>query len=66
VPDNWAYVFAAYGLAAAALIGYWRHLARRVRRARDAAALERGGRARHPAAHPAPGARQPAAGERRS
>ena len=34
MPDNWAYVFAAYGIAAAALIGYWRHL---VRRARDAA-----------------------------
>ena len=33
VPDNWGYVFAAYGIAAAALIGYWRHLARRAREA---------------------------------
>ncbi len=31
MPDNWSYVFAAYGLAAAALIGYWRSLARRAR-----------------------------------
>ena len=31
MPDNWSYVFAAYGLAAAALIGYWRSLARRTR-----------------------------------
>ncbi len=67
MPDNWAYVFAAYGLAAAALIGYWRSLARRARRARDAASLARGTRARHLAARPAsPGAGQPAAGERRS
>ena len=67
MPDNWAYVFAAYGLAAAALLGYWRNLARRMRRARDAAALQRSTRARPPAARPAsPGARQPAAGERRS
>ena len=35
MPDHWGYVFAAYGLAAAALLGYWRHLARR-RRALDA------------------------------
>ena len=34
MPDNWGYVGAAYGLTAAALIGYWRYLARR---ARDAA-----------------------------
>ena len=34
MPDNWGYVFAAYGIAAVALIGYWRHL---LRRARDAA-----------------------------
>jgi len=31
MPDNWAYVFAAYGIAAVALFGYWRHLARRAR-----------------------------------
>jgi hypothetical protein len=39
VADNWGYVFAAYGIAAVALIGYWRHLARR---ARDAAPAPRG------------------------
>ncbi len=31
MPDNWAYVFAAYGLAALVLIAYWRHLAQRER-----------------------------------
>ena len=67
MPDNWAYVFAAYGLAAAALIGYWRNLARRARRARDAAPLPQGTRARHLGTRPAsPGPGQPAAGERRS
>lgn len=35
MPDHWGYVLAAYGLAAAAFLGYWRHLARR-RRALDA------------------------------
>ena len=41
LPDNWGYVFAAYGIAAVALIGYWRHLARR---ARDAAPVARAAR----------------------
>jgi hypothetical protein len=31
MPDHWGYVFAAYGLAAVALLGYWRHLVRRAR-----------------------------------
>jgi hypothetical protein len=42
MPDHWGYVGAAYGLAAAALIGYWRYLARRTR------ALTAGKRSRHP------------------
>ncbi len=29
MPDNWAFVLAAYGLAAVVLIGYWRMLVRR-------------------------------------
>ena len=33
MPDNWGYVAAAYGVAAAALIGYWAYLARRARAA---------------------------------
>jgi hypothetical protein len=32
MPDNWSYVFAAYGVGAGLLIGYWRHLARRLKR----------------------------------
>ena len=40
MPDNWSYVFSAYGLAAALVLGYWRHLAGRVKR------LPRGGGAR--------------------
>lgn len=35
MPANWGYVIAAYGIAAGALFGYWRHLAHR---ARDVAA----------------------------
>ena len=31
MPDHWSYVLAAYGLAAVALIGYWRYLSTRVR-----------------------------------
>ena len=33
MPDNWSYVFAAYGIAAVALVAYWRHLARRAHQA---------------------------------
>jgi hypothetical protein len=33
MPDNWSYVFAAYGIAAVTLIAYWRHLARRAHKA---------------------------------
>ena len=35
MPDHWGYVFAAYGLAAVALLCYWRHFSR-LRRALDA------------------------------
>jgi hypothetical protein len=38
MPDHWGYVIAAYGLAAVALIAYWRRL---VRRDRDLIALSR-------------------------
>ena len=31
MPDHWGYVFAAYGLSAAALLGYWHRLSRRRR-----------------------------------
>jgi hypothetical protein len=31
MPANWGYVIAAYGIAAVALLGYWRRLARRAR-----------------------------------
>jgi hypothetical protein len=31
MPDNWSYVFSAYGLAALALLVYWRRLAGRAR-----------------------------------
>ena len=44
MPDNWGYVFAAYGIAAAALLGYWRHLAPpRPARSRDARRAARRG-----------------------
>jgi hypothetical protein len=38
MPDNWSYVFSAYGLAAVVLLGYWRRLAGRAKTlaARDA------------------------------
>ena len=31
MPDNWGYVFLAYGLAAVALLGYWCRLAGRAK-----------------------------------
>lgn len=31
MPDHWSFVLAAYGLAAVALIGYWRYLSARGR-----------------------------------
>jgi hypothetical protein len=31
MPDNWSYVFAAYGLAVVGLLAYWRHLAGRAK-----------------------------------
>jgi hypothetical protein len=38
MPDGWSFVFAAYGLAALVLGGYWRRL---YRRERELAARER-------------------------
>ena len=31
MPDNWSYVFSAYGLAAVVLLWYWRRLAGRAK-----------------------------------
>jgi len=31
MPDNWSYVFAAYGVAAVVLLAYWRRLAVRAK-----------------------------------
>ncbi|HUO64132.1 MAG TPA: hypothetical protein VMT97_10535 [Terriglobales bacterium] len=31
MPDNWSYVFAAYGVAAVVLLAYWRRLAARAK-----------------------------------
>jgi hypothetical protein len=31
MPDHWSYVLAAYGVAAVALIAYWRYLAAKAR-----------------------------------
>jgi len=36
MPDNWAFVIAAYGLAALVLVLYWRFLVRRERELDDA------------------------------
>jgi len=55
MPDNWSYVVAAWAIAAAALAGYWRYLARRER------ALEGAGRPAPRRAGEAP-SRPPAAG----
>jgi hypothetical protein len=44
MPDHWNYVLAAYGLAAVALIGYWRYLRARAR----ALSHPRRGRGRNP------------------
>ena len=42
MPDNWGYVFSAYGLAAVVVLGYWRRLA--VRAKRLAGGPDRGGK----------------------
>lgn len=44
MPDNWGFVFAAYGLTAAVLALYWRRL---VRRDREISALAERTRARN-------------------
>jgi len=41
MPDNWSYVFAAYGLAAVVLLAYWRRLAARTRDLAGQAARKR-------------------------
>ena len=43
MPANWGFVLAAYGLAAAVLVGYWLRLLRREREL-DALARARNGR----------------------
>ena len=60
MPDNWAFVLAAYGLAAVVFGGYWRHL---VRRQREVTALGRVQTGRRPAGPPAPPATGRAADE---
>ena len=41
MPDNWGFVFAAYGLAAVVLTLYWRFLVRRETELDDAHAVRR-------------------------
>jgi len=36
MPDNWAFVLAAYGLAVVVLVTYWRFLVRREHELQDA------------------------------
>ena len=39
MPDNWAFVLAAYGLAVVVLVMYWRFLVRREHELEDAGAV---------------------------
>ena len=39
MPDNWAFVLAAYGLAVVVLLAYWRFLVRREHELEDAGAM---------------------------
>jgi len=52
MPDNWAFVLAAYGLAVVVLVTYWRFLVRREHELRDAGMirqqLQRGSDASEP------------------
>ena len=57
MPDNWGFVLAAYGLAAVALIGYWRML---VRQESD---LEDRSRLAPSSGHPTPGSQATSARE---
>jgi hypothetical protein len=43
MPENWGYVLAAYAIAAVALAGYWRRLARRARALRAGPRRRTGG-----------------------
>jgi hypothetical protein len=54
MPDNWGYVFAAYGLAVLVLGGYWRRLARRERELLRLAERVRGLRGRRSPGPPSP------------
>jgi drug/metabolite transporter superfamily protein YnfA len=56
MPDNWGFVFAAYGLALVVLVLYWRFLVRRERELTEGRQIAEHGtglstpRAGHPAA----------------
>jgi hypothetical protein len=39
MPDNWAFVIAAYGLATIVLAAYWRFLSRREKELNDASVV---------------------------
>jgi len=39
MPDNWAFVLAAYGLAVVVLVTYWRFLVRREHELQDAGVM---------------------------
>jgi len=39
MPDNWAFVLAAYGLAVVVLVMYWRFLVRREHELQDAGVM---------------------------
>jgi hypothetical protein len=59
MPDNWAFVVAAYALAAVVLAGYWRFLIRRAHELDDAAAARQHLRQRPGASEPRPAQRGP-------
>ena len=56
MPDNWTFVFAAYGVAALLLGGYWRSLQKRERESTQLPAARRtasrAARPAHPRANP--------------
>ena len=57
MPDNWAFVIAAYGLAAVVLAAYWRFLSRREKELDDASVVRQ--HQRQGAGFAAPHARRP-------
>jgi hypothetical protein len=58
-PDNWSFVFVAYGFALVVLVAYWCFLARRERELTEGGEVARNSREESGVSEPKPAARGP-------